>query len=175
MNRIFQAIRRRLGGYRALRSAQRDSLGNIARLPVKRILVVCYGNIYRSPFVASYLRPRLPDVEVRSVGFHAKAGRESPPRHVAMAKSRGVDLSDHKSSVISAADGDWADLVVFMDRHNWNALVEYGVPREKLAWLGAFTAGPVEIVDPYGLDDDRAASVMNQMERAAQGLVDSIR
>lgn len=174
--RIYKALRRRLRAHKALAKAREHSRHRIQQGGVKRVLVVCYGNIYRSPFCGAYLRQQLPpDVEVRTSGFHRVAGRPSPPRHVTMSQSRKVDLSEHRSSKITAEDLQWADVVVLMDRHNWGALDDLGADHSKLVWLGAFGSGDVEIPDPYKLDDAHAQRVLDQMEQASRALAESIR
>lgn len=174
--RIVKALRRRLRARKALAQAREASRQRIQRGGVKRVLVVCYGNIYRSPFCGAFLRQHLPaDVEVRTSGFHRVTGRPSPERHVTMSQSRKVDLSGHRSSRITLEDASWADVIVLMDRHNWGALDELGADHSKLVWLGAFGSGDVEIPDPYELDDAHARRVMDRMEEASRALAAGIR
>lgn len=173
--RMMKALRRRWRAQRALSRARKDSLRRLQRGPVRRVLVVCYGNIYRSPFAAVSLRQQLPlDVEVRSSGFHRVAERASPERHVQMSREHGVELADHRSATLTAEDLQWADIVVFMDRHNYGRLDELDVPADKLLWLGAFGGGDVEILDPYELDDAHAQVVLRQLAAASQGLAAQI-
>lgn len=174
--RLYKALRRRLRAKQALAAARESSVSRMQQGGVKRVLVVCYGNIYRSPFAGTYLRQHLPaGVEVRSSGFHRVAGRSSPPRHVTMSRARNIDLSEHRSSKVTVEDLQWADIVVLMDRHNWGALDELGADHAKLVWLGAFGSGDVEIADPYELDDAHAQRVLDQMEQASRELVARIR
>ena len=174
--RIYKALRRRWRAKKALAAARDDSHSRVARAGIKRVLVICYGNIYRSPFVGAYLRQHLPaDVEVRTSGFHRTVGRPSPPRHVTMSQSRNIDLSQHRSSRITPADLQWADIVVLMDRHNWGALDDLGADHRKLVWLGAFGTDGVEVADPYELDDAHAERVLDQMEHSGKELVARIR
>jgi protein-tyrosine phosphatase len=173
--RLYKALRRRLRAKKALAAARHASLSRIQQGGVKRMLVVCYGNIYRSPFAGIYLRQQLPDVEVRTSGFHRVVGRPSPPRHVTMSQSRNIDLSQHRSSRVTPEDLQWADVVVLMDRHNWGALDDLGADHRKLVWLGAFGSGDVEIADPYELDDAHAQRVLDQMEQSGKELVARLR
>src|SRR5690348_1897243 len=115
--RLYKALRRRLRAKRALAAARDASLARVQAGGIKRILVVCYGNIYRSPFAGVSLRQLLPaQIEVRSSGFHRKAGRPSPERHVIMSRARNIDLSAHRSSKVTPEDLQWADIIVLMDR-----------------------------------------------------------
>jgi protein-tyrosine phosphatase len=139
------------------------------------VLVVCYGNIYRSPFVEAYFArwPRA-GLEVRSVGLHPIADRDSPPRHVAMSRAFDVELGAHHSKVLTPDDLRWAELVVLMDRHNWQALAERGADRHRLVWLGALTNGPVEIPDPYGLDDAQAERIVVRLLEGCMALAERL-
>jgi protein-tyrosine phosphatase len=83
---------------------------------VPSILVICTGNINRSPFAAALLRRELSDNwEVSSAGLTAD-GLEPPDRMVEAALAHDVDLRDHRSRLLSSADIDTADLVLCMDR-----------------------------------------------------------
>ncbi len=176
ISRIYKALRRRLRARKALTEAREVSRRRIQQGGVRRVLVVCYGNIYRSPFCGASLRSLLPaDIEVRTSGFHRVVDRPSPPRHVTMSQSRNIDLSSHRSSKITPEDLKWADIVVLMDRHNWDALDQIGADHSKLVWLGAFGSGDIEVPDPYELDDAHAQRVLDQMEQASRELADSIR
>jgi protein-tyrosine-phosphatase len=161
----------RLRAYRALATARRTTHANL-RTPVTRILVVCYGNIYRSAFLGAYLTKHAPvGVEIRSGGFHKKTGRPAPDRHVDMSRQVGVDLTAHRSSSIAIDDVRWADIIVAMDRHNWHALCQLGAPSEKIVWAGALTSGSVEINDPYEMDDAAAHRTIERLLEAGDALL----
>lgn len=168
---MIKALLRRLRAYRALATARRDTYQRLkSGGPVRRILVICYGNIYRSAFVAACLRPWLPEkVAIRGAGFHKVADRPSPARHVQMSERFGVSLATHRSRTICKDDVEWADTIILMDRHNWDALSQLGAPASKLVWLGALTEGPVEISDPYELDDATAERIVGVCISVASG------
>lgn len=176
LTRFLRAIRLRLATRLARRNARSDTRAVLARGPFSRVMVVCYGNIYRSPFVAQALRDALgTSIEVRSAGFHRKAGRSSPDAHIRMSGERGVALQDHRSAQLLADDLRWADLIVLMDRYNWARLAAMEADTSKLVWLGSLIDGPVEIPDPYGFDETRAIEVIDQMARATQALAGFLR
>jgi protein-tyrosine-phosphatase len=118
------------------------------------VLVVCHGNIYRSAFVrAGLAQACLGQVETKSVGFHAVANRPAPPRMVDISRSHGVVLDAHRSSVARRSDLEWADTIILMDRHNWQALMQMHVDSAKCVWLGTLDGHAVEIPDPEAMDD----------------------
>lgn len=173
---LLSKVRRRLAASRAVRRARSDTQARLAAAPVKRVLVICYGNIYRSAFLGRYLSDALQGVaEVRSAGFHPVTGRSCPERHVAAAASLGVNLREHRSALLQQEDLEWADTILLMDRHNWAALQEAGADARKYVWTGALSEGPVEVVDPYQLTDESAAAVTERLLRCGRGLTQIVR
>jgi protein-tyrosine phosphatase len=86
---------------------------------VLRVLLVCTGNICRSPIAHGLLAERSRrllggGIEVRSVGTWARGGFPATPEAVIAAGDLGVDLSAHRSSRFAAELADWADLIVTM-------------------------------------------------------------
>lgn len=147
--------------------------------PVRRILVVCYGNIYRSPFVeaclkTSCLKPRV--LEIRSAGFHPREGRkvEATFRHIA--ETFNVDLALHRSRCIKQNDLDWADVVLIMDGHNYRLMHQYyHAYLEKCIWLGAVSsATPVIIEDPYRRPLPVQLRIARQLHAACAALGDRL-
>ena len=117
-----------------------------------RVLFVCKGNICRSPFAEHYARLVLPDIEVASAGYWRETGRSCPTESVEVARSEGIDLSAHRSRLLSEEDVEAADLVLVFDEENL-AVVRELHPRAagKLHRIGLLSAdGPVNVRDPYG-------------------------
>lgn len=175
-----RALWRRAQHQAALWQARAQSRTRVRERRPQRLLVMCYGNIYRSPFVATWLDQQLTAVtgfEIRSAGFHPVAARPSPPAYVLLARHYRIDLEAHRSRLVQPDDLSWADAIVIMDRYNWERLQGFGdAVRAKIVWLGAFTpAGPVEIEDPYALPPARVQAIVEQMCAAADGLVRQLR
>jgi protein-tyrosine-phosphatase len=165
----------RLRSRRAKDEARSASARAVADWRGDSVLIVCHGNIYRSAFVAEFLKQRFgAKLEILSAGFHPKAGRSSPERHVEMCARWGVDLRQHRSSVVDQAQLQRASLIVLMDRKNWVALQRCGVDSRRLAWLGAFAPGDVEVADPYGLDEPEAAKIVERLHACSEALAEEL-
>jgi protein-tyrosine-phosphatase len=177
---LFARIVARLQRVRAtfaMSSASASTQKRLTSAPVRRLLVICHGNIYRSAFVGAYLKTNLDSsVEVRSAGFHPVEGRPAPERHVAMSEKVGVSLRDHRSCIVKREDIDWADAIVLMDRKNWVQLRGVDAPADKLIWLGALDPqGPIEVLDPYSMDEAAAEKVVARLRRCSELLADAVR
>ena len=67
----------------------------------RRLLVVCHGNLYRSPFAERFAAPRLrPGQEIASAGVAPAVGSPSPEEAVLAAGRLGVDLHGQRSGLL---------------------------------------------------------------------------
>lgn len=80
------------------------------------ILVVCIGNICRSPMAEAYLRTALPQCSVTSAGVGALEGRSADPMAVQLMSQESIDIGGHIARQISAQDVSRADLILVMDK-----------------------------------------------------------
>lgn len=122
-----------------------------------KILMVCLGNICRSPLAEGIMKAKLPaDFVVDSAGtsgFHS--GDAPDPRSIAVAQKYGIDISNQRSRQISVQDFEEFDKIYCMDKSNLKnvlALAENDEQRQKVALLlteadreSIFT----EVPDPY--------------------------
>jgi protein-tyrosine-phosphatase len=143
------------------------------------VLVLCAGNICRSPFAERVLRDRLPaasDATVRSAGFVRDENRPSPALAVETAPEFGVDLADHESSHVTPEALSWSDLVLVMDAANFAALRRRHRWATGRAWfLTAFAdADDYEIADPHGEDRETFRAVYARTADAAGALADAL-
>lgn len=137
-----------------------------------RVLVVCHGNINRSPVAAAIIRRETgwdtlggAQWETRSVGLGDYPSRRATRRAREFAESRGINLSDHRSAVIAEEDAQWADLILYMDGGNRRRLLRMGADEGKMRCLASF-AGETRIPDPQ-FDKRRAVEYFELLERSS--------
>jgi len=91
------------------------------RLPRIHVLVICSGNICRSPMAAAMLRARLAergvDAAITSAGFLTE-DRPAPPPILELLDARGLDVREHRSRRLTADDLQAPDLVLCMERRH---------------------------------------------------------
>lgn len=147
-----------------------------------RVLLVCLGNICRSPTGEAALRLALDDaglsdrVEVESAGTGAwHVGHAPDPRMVAAGTRRGLTLAGEARQV-DLADFMTFDLILAMDRSNRDDLVALApdvASGRKVRMLREFDpdADSEDVPDPYYGGDDGFLRVVDMVRTAAAGVV----
>ncbi len=137
-----------------------------------RVLILCRGNICRSPFAELELRRRLPRLVVDSAGFHPEANRSTPEHVVHAARRFGIDMGACRSRALDQACIAAADLILVMDESNMTELKRrFPEGVMKATQLGMFIADSPEIADPYDMDPMDTSHVLATIEQAISGLL----
>ena len=123
------------------------------------ILFVCSGNTCRSPMAQGYLNSKnIKNMYALSCGF-SPAGYPAAENAVKVMREIGVDISSHKSRLISK-ELTRADKIFCMGESHKSALISAGVGDEKISVLGG------GIADPYGGDENIYRLCRNQITGA---------
>ena len=119
----------------------------MAQLKFNSILVVCTGNICRSPIGERLLRKRLPGVKVKSAGVHGLVKHPADATAADVAANHGVSLEGHagRKQVTAIAPEVRGKTMLFGQ------------------WLEQ-----KEIPDPYRKSQDAFEHVYGMLERASQ-------
>jgi protein-tyrosine-phosphatase len=130
----------------------------------KVILVVCTGNLCRSPMATGLLRDRLAqaklndEFEVVSAGTWGVTGSPAADYSRQVMAERGISISDHRARRVSEADIAVADLVLVMEQgHREALLAEFPAVRSKIHLMSEVIGKRYDIADPYGFDVDEYA------------------
>lgn len=138
----------------------------------RRILVVCYGNVCRSPFAAGALRRHLDSGEwqVLSAGTNAAEGKPATDLMRVAAARYGVDLSEERSQKVTSSLLRTADLVITMSQRQTEKLLELEPSvRRRIRLLGGFSPQP----NVWGLPADprKAAAAADEIaDPSGEGL-----
>jgi len=174
--RIPQKIGAKVRSCRLLR--QRQRVRALQELEcAKRILFVCKGNICRSPFAEYYARRIFPSsLEISSFGYYPKSGRPSPANAQTASQANGIDLTGHRSQIISQEDIDQADIVFVFDEENRRTLLErYPDARRRIYFLGCLSSeGKMQIKDPYGGQVKEFEKTYNLIEHALDSIAATV-
>ena len=167
---------------RALRLHRDRTIG----LPsaVRSILVVCHGNIIRSPMAAALLRTRTAALAsgallVSSAGTHASADAPADPRAIVAAQELGIDLRSHRAQRLTHALVQQADLVIGMDFVNEATIIALAPEAgNKTFLLGRFCDASeipsLEIDDPYSGEIADVRGCYATLDRCVTRLADEL-
>ncbi len=150
------------------------------------ILMVCSGNICRSPTAEAVLRFKLQraglsGVLVDSAGTHGYHVREAPdPRAQAAARRRGYELSQLRARPVQEADFERFQWLLAMDQSHLDWLHQHMSQAQRqqarlLLQHARRFKGTAEVPDPYYGSPDGFEHVLDLVEDACDGLVEAIK
>jgi protein-tyrosine phosphatase len=136
------------------------------------VLVVCHGNLCRSPFAAVLLAANRCDLSVRSAGLEAKDDDSADGDAQRVSREFNVNLGDHRTRRISSEDLAWAHLILVMEGHQVARIRRFGTEyARKTHLLGDFLPTPPHrIEDPWGRGDEVFAATFAKIVNALEQL-----
>ena len=151
-------------------------------VPKIHVLVLCKGNICRSPLLEGLLQHRA-DISKISGSFHFDSagtssfhrGEPPDPRSTEVAARAAISISHQRSRPLSIEDLRRFDFIVAMDRANRRFVTELGAfPDERLLLARHFDpdASEHDVPDPWYGGPDGFEEVFAMLERATKPLLD---
>lgn len=150
-------------------------------MPVK-ILMVCLGNICRSPLAEGILQSKLPSdtfiVDSAGTGnWHA--GQNPDKRSVATAKSRGLDISCQIARQLKNSDFIEFNHIYVMDSSNYNDVIKLAPDaaakaKVKLMMDEVYPGEGVNVPDPYWSEQDGFDNVYDMLDEACTIVADKL-
>ena len=147
-----------------------------------RLLIVCLGNICRSPMAEGIVRSRIEDSDLAGRVLLDSAGTGDwhvgqPPdaRAIATAARHGIDIGGLRGRQLGLDDGERFDWLLCADRNNLRDVRAWvGAPAHPrtallLDWAGVADQG--EVPDPYTGGARDFEQVWTLLDQAAQGVV----
>lgn len=138
-----------------------------------KVLMVCLGNICRSPLAEGLLKSKVDTskIYVTSAGTgHWHVGEQPDPRSIAVAKKNGLDITDQKGRQFKPADFDEFDHIFVMDTSNRENVLQLArsdndSQKVQLILDELFPGENVDVPDPYYGGDqgfDKVYDMLNQ-------------
>ena len=145
-----------------------------------RILMVCLGNICRSPLAEGIMQSKIEREDLKwtvdSAGTSSyHAGDLPDPRSIQIALSRGLDIRGQRSRQFRLEDFQQFDFVYVMDKRNFSnvqalALNEKDAEKVVMIMDSVFPGKGIEVPDPYW-DNEGFAMVYDMLDRACEAII----
>lgn len=148
-----------------------------------KILMVCLGNICRSPLAHGILESKLPADQfmVDSAGtanYHI--GKLPDHRSIAIARAKGIDITNQRCRQFKQADFDVFDLIYVMDQSNYDTVMKLAADENdrskvKLILDEAAENESQEVPDPYWGSDSDFEDVFNILDEVCEKIAARIK
>ena len=144
-------------------------------MPVK-ILMVCLGNICRSPLAEGILRSKLDsNFIIDSAGTGGWHAGESPDqRSIETAKQNNIDISNQKARKFSIADFDLFDYIYVMDQSNYKDVINLAPNKVSKAKVTLILGDSKEVPDPYYGGQEGFENVYYLLDQACEEIAKNL-
>jgi protein-tyrosine phosphatase len=154
---------------------------NLDGMPVK-ILMVCLGNICRSPLAEGILATKLPknDFFVDSAGTgHWHVGNPPDKRSILTAEKNGIDITNQRGKLFKPSFFQEYDHIFVMDTHNYNDVIAMAKNEEdkkkvQLILDELFPGENVDVPDPYNGIQSNFDQVFEMLEEACESIANKL-
>ncbi len=135
----------------------------------ERILIVCVGNICRSPMAEGVMKKKLqslkPDIQISSAGLEALVGHPADSVAQQVVQPMGVDLSAHRGRQLNRQLLKQAELILVMEDWQKEVVIQHRSDcRGKVYKLGHWIS--TEVPDPYRKSEEMFHQVLNIINRS---------
>lgn len=147
-----------------------------------RILMVCLGNICRSPLAEGIMQRKIQDNNLDwvvdsagTIGYHIDA--QPDERSVYIAKKYGIDISAQRGRKFNYGDFELYDLILVMDSMNYQDILIQAISEEEKSKVQLIMnfASPgrnIAVPDPYYGGDDGFEKVYQMLVQACDGVIE---
>lgn len=135
-------------------------------MALNNILVVCVGNICRSPMAKAILQARYPNKKIDSAGISAVIDHPADPNAIKLMADNSIDITDHIAKQINEDMVLNSDLILTMTDNQTKWIVSnWPYCRGKTFRLGVWRDN--DIADPYRCGE-------SAFEKAYQDITESL-
>ena len=148
-----------------------------------RILMVCLGNICRSPLAHGLLSSKLPEDKfyIDSAGTGAYHVGEPPDiRSIEVAQANNLDISSQKARQFTVADFDNFDIIFTMDTSNYSDVIALARHNSDIDKVKLFlemhpTISTKNVPDPYYGGIDGFENVFSLIDETCDTIANSLK
>lgn len=146
------------------------------------VLMVCLGNICRSPLAEGILKHKLKQRNIQAFvdsagtgGYHI--GALPDERSIEIAKKYGIDITDQRARKVRSVDFEEFDLIFAMDTYNYQDLRKQAKEEEfnkiKMILNESQPNKNMSVPDPYYGGNDGFENVYQMLDLACNKIIDN--
>jgi protein-tyrosine phosphatase len=137
------------------------------------ILVVCEGNVCRSPMAQGLLAKQFPEMNVISAGLASLAGRGADSMAIALMAERDIDIGGHIAVDLNLEQMRSAQLVLTMTQEQRRKVeTSYPFAKGKVYRIGEYDG--IDIADPYRKGRAAFEMALAQIEQGSARWIDAM-
>jgi protein-tyrosine phosphatase len=146
-----------------------------------KILMVCLGNICRSPLAEGILKSKLSNAFVVDSAGTASYHIGNPPdkRSIAVARKYGLTISDLKGRQFSVSDFEVFDFIYVMDESNFKNVIKLArnnedITKVKMILNEVYPNQNYDVPDPYYGGEDGFERVYKMLDEACSIIAENL-
>ncbi|BAO33067.1 TPA: protein tyrosine phosphatase [Serratia marcescens] len=132
------------------------------------ILVVCVGNICRSPIGERLLKQKLPQKKIASAGLGALKGHSADDTAIEVASENNLSLEGHVAQQLTATLCRQYDLILVMEKKHIDAVSHIQPEVRGKTMLFGHWIGKKEIADPYRQSKEAFEHIYKLLDESAE-------
>lgn len=140
----------------------------------QRILIVCDGNICRSPTVAEMLQKLKPELAISSAGLVGLEGHDMEPTAREVAMNNGLYCGTHSARKLTSEMCRDSDLILVMESRQKDRLSQKFPEASGKAFLLTHWNGKNDIPDPYKRGRDAFERIYPMMDAATKAWAEKL-
>ncbi len=140
----------------------------------ENILVLCVGNICRSPIGERLLKKHMPEKTIDSAGIQALVGQTADEQACKISSRHDLDLSGHIAKQVSKKNLHDADLILVMERIHMDYVYHMSPEAQGKTLLYGHWNSHKEISDPYRKSDEAFELIFHSLEKSAKAWVKAL-
>ncbi|VEJ21918.1 arsenate reductase/protein-tyrosine-phosphatase family protein [Neisseria animaloris] len=134
----------------------------------QKILIVCIGNICRSPTAERLLQQKMPLLNISSAGLRAVTGKDAELQAIRTALKHGVIVAGHTARQLTPEMCKEADLILVMEPIHIEMVADILPEARRKTMLFAQWLPKKSIPDPFQQPDEVFEAVYRQLADAAE-------
>ncbi len=141
---------------------------------ISSVLVVCVGNVCRSPVGERLLAQACPNLRIESAGINALTDDAANKEAADVAAENGVSVEGHIARQFTAEMAANFDLILVLEKGHMKVTAEQAPASTGKTMLFGQWIGQADIADPYQHSLEFHTAVFKELKKASDGWAEKL-